>query len=320
MLVLALLILGAGAREVRLVMGTPAEVRVAAAAPQRALDAAFAALDLVDQKMSLWKESELLALNRSGGGAASPELLAVLVHALDVARASGGAFDPTVEPLVRAAGGFGGPRRALRPDELQQLLGRVGWTRVHVEGDAIRLEPGTRLDLSGIAKGFGVDLALRALREAGAQSGLVDLGQSSIGTFGDPITLDLRDPELLEGRPWGVFRLSDGHASTSAADQRADHLLDPRSGRPARGLLSATVVAHSGMEADALSTAAFVLGPEASLALLERRGAEGILLLREGGRAIARATPGFADRYGLRTRSDVRLRAGAGAHPSSRVP
>ncbi len=94
--------------------------------------------------------------------------------------------------------------------------------------------------------------------------------------------------------------MTDGHASTSAADQRADHLLDPRSGRPARGVLSATVVAHSGIEADALSTAVFVLGPEAGLALLQRRGAEGIMLLREDGRAVGEHVAALHEHEGER--------------------
>lgn len=286
MLMLAVLALAATAREVRLVMGAPAEVRVAAQAPEQAIDAAFAALDLVDGKMSLWKkESELSALNRSGGGPVSAELRAVVARALDVARDSEGAFDPTVRPLARG-----------------------GWARVRLLGDVVRLEPGTALDLGGIAKGYAVDLALQALRDSGASSGLVSLGQSSIGVFGEPLALDLRDPERPEGSPWGSLVLADGHASTSAADQRAGHILDPHSGRPAAGALAVTVIAASGIEADALSTAVFVLGARAGLDLLRRRGAEGVVLSREAGGLVARTSAGFAARHRLRLRPGVRLR------------
>src|SRR5262245_23411669 len=93
--------IGHSAREARLVMGTLAEV-VVEGVPETnaALDAAFAALDDVDQRMSLWKPSELSALNARGAGELSPPLFAVLDRSLEIARASHGAFDPTVEPLV----------------------------------------------------------------------------------------------------------------------------------------------------------------------------------------------------------------------------
>ena len=188
-MLLAMFLLAAATSEVRLVMGTRAEVQVAGVeAPADAVDAAFGALDVVDRSMSLWKESELTRLNRAGEARVSPELQAVLEHALEVAAASEGAFDPTVEPLVRAAGGFGGTRRSLTSAERERLLAHVGARHVHLDraSGSVRLDPGTALDLGGIAKGFAVDLALRALRAAGAESGLVDLGQSSVSVFGQP--------------------------------------------------------------------------------------------------------------------------------------
>ena len=105
-------------RETRLIMGTTAEVEVLGLAdPAPALGAAFAALQRVDDSMSLFKPSELQQLNERGETRVSSDLLTVLQAALDVAAASGGAFDPTVEPLVRASGGLGWPPRALAPSE-----------------------------------------------------------------------------------------------------------------------------------------------------------------------------------------------------------
>ena len=119
----ALILLAAATSEVRLVMGTRAEVQVAGVEdPAAAVDAAFAALDVVDRSMSVWKESELTRLNRAGEARVSPELQAVVDHALEVAAASEGAFDPTVEPLVRAAGGYGGPRRRLTTAQRRRLM------------------------------------------------------------------------------------------------------------------------------------------------------------------------------------------------------
>jgi thiamine biosynthesis lipoprotein ApbE len=206
-------------REVRLVMGTTAEVRATGEASTEAgILEAFAALRRADEHMSLWKESEVPALDREGTEVVSEDTLAVLRHALDVAAASGGAFDPTVEPLV----------------------------------------------------------------------------------------LGLRDP-TGERRPWGSFRVEDTSVSTSAGDQKPGHILDPRTGEPARGALAATVVAGSGIE-DALSTALVVLGPDVGLALLARRRAAGLVLLEKRGRRIVRATPGFAARYALAVAPGVEVR------------
>ena len=303
---------GAGvedAREIRVVMGTTAEVQVGGLAdPAPALDAAFAALTRVDDTMSLWKESELTRLNDSGHGRASTDLLAVLRHALDVARASGGAFDPTIEPLVRAAGGLGAPRRRLRASERRALIARVGFSGVQIdlETSEVTLAPGTRLDFGGIAKGYAADLALEALRKAGATRGLVNLGQSSIGAFGEELAIDARDPERRGAPPWASFRVTDGAVSTSGGDQQPGHILDPKTGRPARGVLAATVVARTGIEADALSTAVYVLGAEKGLRLLEQRGAGGFVLERQNGQRTLRATRGFARAYRLTTTSGVR--------------
>ena len=308
MMLLAMILLAAPTSEVRLVMGTRAEVQVAGVEDSAAVvDAAFGALDLVDRSMSLWKESELIRLNRAGEARVSPELQAVLEHALEVATASEGAFDPTVEPLVRATGGFGGARRRLTSAERERLLARVGARHVHLDrpNGSVRLDPGTALDLGGIAKGFAVDLALRALRAAGAESGLVDLGQSSVSVFGQPLTLEVRNPERPDSAPWARFELSEGHVSTSGGDQREDHILDPRTGRPAHRVLSATVIASSAIEADALSTAVFVLGAERGLALLERRHAAGFVLRRRRGRAVVEATAGLRSRYGLEPAAGV---------------
>jgi thiamine biosynthesis lipoprotein len=227
--------------------------------------------------------------------------MAVLRQALEVASASGGAFDPTVEPLVRAAGFLTERPRQLSKRARAHLLGRVSASHVHLDPEArrVRLDPGTSLDLGGIAKGYAADLALAALRDRCVTSGLVDLGSSSIGAFGQSLEIQVRDPERADASPWASFRVTQGAVSTSGGDQRPGHILDPRTGRAADRVLSATVVADAGIEADALSTALFVLGADAGLDLLRRRGAAGFVLLREHGQALLRTTPGFAGDFSL---------------------
>ncbi len=297
-------------REMRLVMGTTAEVW-AAGVPAQALAAAFAELARVDASMSLWQpESELSLLNRGGEAVVSPLLFETLRRALEVAEASSGAFDPTVEPLLRARGAYDGRADALDAAPARRLLERVGFRRVTLDADTrrVRLLPGTALDLGGIAKGHAADLALRVLRQAGATRALVDLGASSQCVFGDPLTLELADPAEAERPNWGRITLRDACLSSSGTAQRGAHILDPRSGRVAKAVLGATVVAVDGAEADALSTALFVLGPEAGLRLVARRGAQGFVLLRERGRATLRATPGFVERHELETAPWLRVR------------
>lgn len=299
-------------REMRLLMGTTAEVWVGGAADgTQAIAAAFAALERVDRTLSLWQASNLTELNRTGQAREAPaELLDCLRVALEVARASQGAFDPTLEPLLRARGAYGGPRSAPRGRARRALLARVGYTRVtlDVAARAVRLAPGTTLDLGGVAKGLAVDLALGALRAAGARRALVDLGSSSQGVWGDALTLSIADPQQADAPAWGHFTLRDAHVSSSSVAQRGEHILDPRTGSPARRALGATVVASNGAEADALSTAVFVLGPEAGLALLTQRGAAGFVLTRERGRPSLYATPGFVETFGLETPPWVRVR------------
>lgn len=297
------------AREVRLVMGTPAEVAVSGATrPETALAAAFAALRRVDDEMTLWRKSPLTDINDAGGGRVSADLLAVLACALDVSRDSNGAFDPTVEPLVRAQGGLG-PRRPLEGRRRAREMRRVGAQNVRLfpERREVRLLRGARLDLGGIAKGYGADRALEALRLAGASAGLVDLGGSSVAVFGRPLEVAIADPLDRTAPAWGTFRLQ-AALGTSGPAERGEHIVDPRSGGAAARVLSATVVARTAMEADALSTALFVLGPEEGLALLRRRGAAGFVLARESGRRVLTATPGFAEAHGLQAAPGVEAR------------
>jgi thiamine biosynthesis lipoprotein len=291
-------------------MGTLADVRLSGLAdPTPALDAAFAALELVDRRMSLWHDSELRRLNRRGHARCSPELLAVLGLALEVAADSDGAFDPTVEPLVRAAGHLDDAPRTPSRNERESLRSRVSWRHVHLDATGlVRLAGRAQLDLGGIAKGYAVDRALQALRAAGAPEALVDLGGSSVAGFGSEILLDVRSPEGTQLPPWASFALSRGAIGSSGGDQRPGHIFDPRAGLPARRVLGATVVAPTAMEADALSTAVYVLGAEEGLALLARRQAAGFVLLKENGRPVIRTTPGFTTEFRLVPAAGVEVR------------
>ena len=281
-------------REMRVLMGTTAEVQAwGAPEPAAALDAAFRELANVDDTMSLWKETPLVRLNREGRLDAPAELLAVIRASLDVAAATDGAFDPTVGPLVEAHSA----------EERQRVLPLVGYGRVGIEGSWVLLPRGAALDLGGIAKGYAADRALDALKSAGATAGLVDLGTSSLGAFGTALEVE------VPGRdgPLGSFRVEDAAVSSSGGAEKPGHIVDPRTGEPAHGVLLATVVAPTGIEADALSTALYVRGIS-GLASLAARGAEGFVLVEESGRMVMQTTPGFAARHALAVGSGVVVR------------
>jgi FAD:protein FMN transferase len=264
--------------------------------------------DTVEHTLSLFRpESDLVRVNRSGGThgpAVIGDMTAeVLAYALRIARESDGAFDPTVSPLMVCWGLRGGNTPPALPPgeaEIRAALQRVGWRHLQLsprasaeEAPTLRMDaPGMQLDLGGIAKGYAVDLAYQTLRKRGATDFLINLAGNMRG-HGRPEAsrsgwrVGIRNP--FESEAWlGTLLLADGEGiATSGSyeryivirDRRHGHILDPRTGQPVAGMISVTVVAPSAMEADALSTALFVLGAEQRHALLlSHAGCEAIFL------------------------------------------
>jgi thiamine biosynthesis lipoprotein len=245
----------------------------------------------------------LWALNEAGGGTLSPSLAEVVLAALYWAEQSRGAFDPTVARLLDLWNFPSGPHAP--PDEASLVIARAatGWRKVSVDRKDLTVNlAGTSLDLGGIAKGYAVDRAAGALRAAGAENFVVNAGGDLCvaGTKnGKPWRIgiqDPRNPELLlkvvTPREGAFVTSGDYERFFLWEGERYHHILDPRTGRPARGCSSVTVWARYGIDADALATAAFVLGPAEGLALLERlEGVEGLIIDATGGE---RATSGFA--------------------------
>jgi thiamine biosynthesis lipoprotein len=185
--------------------------------------------------------------------------------------------------------------------EVERALELVDYRRVRVDDAAIALEtPGMALTLDGIAKGYVVDRVVHTLVEKGADRVVVeaggDLASGGAGAEeGWPVAIqDPRDPAGI----LGDFRLRGEGVATSGdyvqaftGDRSLHHILDPRTGRSPAHTSAATVVAGNAMDADALSTAAFVLGPEEGIALLARLpGVEGLLVTKDGRPS---RTPGF---------------------------
>lgn len=288
----ALFLLGAAplARPVRYpgrTMGTYVNVTLVTADSVAAARDAAAALGVfrrVDSLMSNWTTtSEVARLNREAGErevTVHPEVASVLAFALELYPASARTFDVTIEPLVRAWGFLGGRPRVPADSEAAAAYRRVGAGQVWFDPATRALRfanPGVRVDLGGIAKGWAVDAAAETLRARGVRDALVDL-TGNMAALGRPAgaagwRIGIRDPR--DRVPYFArLELADEAISTSgkyeqfvAADGRTyGHIMDPRTGRPAEGLVSVTLVGRSAFTCDAWDTPLFVLGAEAAKA------------------------------------------------------
>lgn len=268
-----------------------------------------ATLGRVDRGMSTWRDdAELVRFNReiaTGPFRFSPETRRVVVAALELARETNGAFDPTVAPLV-ALWGFGAGARETEPTEedLRQARARVGWRHLawDEEGRLVRHVPGVALDLSAIAKGYAVDAVLIEVARDRPLGLLVEVG-GEVGALGpkangEPWRVGIDDPTAPGSRLETVVGLSGGALATSGdyrqmrivEGERRSHVLDPRTGRPVQtGVASASVVAPTCMEADAVATALMVMNPDEGMSFVEDRPwLEALLLIREGDRIVER--------------------------------
>ena len=266
----------------------------------------------IEKRVSVTDEnSELYALNRDGGGTVSPETAALLDTALSLCRLTGGAFDVSVYPVVRAWGFTTGEYRVPSFDETAALSERVDYARIRVNGDSVTLPDGMEIDLGGIAKGYAGREAASYLRAHGVTSALLNLGGNvqTVGSKpdGSAWRVAVRDP-LNETAYAGVAEVRDKAAVTSGGYERcftADdgqtywHIMDPATGRPARsGLLSATVIADDGALCDALSTALFVMGAEQAERFWRNYQNFDMVLLTEDGEAIVTPDLSYAPQDG----------------------
>lgn len=238
-------------------------------------------------------DSELYRLNRREMETVSQELADVISLGLEYGRLTDGAFDITMGSVTQLWD-FHAEEPVL-PDEaaLAEALTHVGWEKVRVEGTSVLFDdPGTILDLGGIAKGYIADRLADCLREAGAASAIIDLGGNlyCIGQRpdGQDFRVGVRHPERDQSQSIGALPVRDRSVVTSGWYERCftldgtsyHHILSPATGWPAEtGLASVTIVSELSADGDALSTACFVLGQEAGLALVEAlEGVEAVFI------------------------------------------
>ena len=282
-----------------------------------AITKAFQAIQRCDDLMSVYKPgSDISRLNRSGGRdtvSLDESIIDLLHHAERFHTLSSGIFDVTVEPLMHLWGFRNEkeiPLHAPSDKEIAATLDAVGFENVSFEsGNRVGLlNPGTKVDLGGIAVGYSVDAAVNVLKREGIESAFINHSGDAYALGAPPEDegweIGIPDPSS-PGTMIAGMKVRDRAVSTSGnyrnsletGGKRIGHILDPRTGKPAGESASTTVFAHCALEADALSTALFGL-PEADQQLLLDiiPETELISIGRANGKVMRRKT---GDRRGL---------------------
>jgi thiamine biosynthesis lipoprotein len=242
--------------------------------------AARAALDEVERiedALTVFREtSEVAEINRAAAAApvaVSPLLYELLERCRSVYEAVGGAFDPTSTPLSRTWGFLAREGRLPTEEEIESSRAAVGFDKVELDPErrTVRfLAPGIALNFGSIGKGYALDLVATGLRARGVPKALLSAGGSSVLAFGEGEGFPVNVTSPRRAQVLAHLTMREGCLATSGAGEqffevegrRYGHVIDPRTGWPAEGVLSASVVARSAAEADALSTAFLVAGPD----------------------------------------------------------
>lgn len=269
------------------VMGTDLQIKVFgedADALDVAIDAAFRELQRVEDLMTDWRASPLTSLNENAGSGPYEvplELVAIISRARQVSALTSGAFDCTYAAVGRLWDFKADPPRIPTAEQVAEQLPFVDNAKILVEPGVsmVDLPAGMSIGLGGIAKGYGVDRAMAVLIAHGVENAIVNCG-GDLKVLGleqaEPWEIALKHPRDQQ-RAMAVLGITNTCVVTSGDyerffevnGRRYHHILDPRTGYPSTGCMSATVVAQSAEYADALATALCVLGPEKGLALID---------------------------------------------------
>ena len=250
-------------------------------------ESAFEEVDRLENTLSNYRDtSELSRINRLAATEAvttDPEVFELLQTSLDYSKKSGGAFDITVGPLIKAWGFFRSSGHYPSQTELENARAKVGWQDVQLNAADRTVhfaKQGIELDLGAIGKGYTVDRIVSILREDGIQSALVDAGSSTLYALGTPPgksgwTVRIPHPGHRD-QTISTVLLRDASLSTSGSYEKFFrlngriycHILNPHTGKPVEGMLQTSVIAPDGTTTDALSTSMFVMGPQSGKELL----------------------------------------------------
>jgi thiamine biosynthesis lipoprotein len=256
----------------------------------------------LDEQISRWKSaSDISWINRHAAVEpvrVEPELFEFLLRCREFWRETKGAFDITVAPVVRVWGFYGKKGKLPTPEELKSAREISGMQHVLFDEDGSTISfdrVGIEIDLGGIGKGYAVDRAVEMLRTCKVEAALVNSGDSTMYAIGRPPKqeawqIGVRDP-ADETKSMVTLALRDGSVSTSGAPEKVfeiegkeySHILDARTGLPAEGMVSASAIAPTATETDALGTAFYVLGPAGTRAYCRDHKDVRAILIPESG-------------------------------------
>lgn len=269
-------------KQTEMIMGTLVEITVIPA-NEKAIREAFEALKKVDALMSTYKEdSEISILNREGKAQVSEETLEVIEDAIKFSNLTDGAFDITCRPLINLWKKAKKEEKVPTEEEMEEAISLVGYQRIILEGNQIRLEKeGMQIDLGGIAKGYAVDKAIEALKKNSIKRALVNAGGDlyALGTDpqGEKWQIGVQDPRE-EDKIIDIIKVKDKAVATSGdyrryftlEGKRFSHIVNPKTGLTVQDVpMSVTIIGPDATTTDALSTGVFVLGPEEGMKLIE---------------------------------------------------
>ena len=264
-------------------LGTDVKITVFHRDQKVAMNGIVEALDKiehVEQLMSLYRpDSQLSLLNRKGVlRNPHPDLVTVLRKSMGLSKLTEGAFDVTVQPLWNLYARHAQSGSLPSETEIEKVRRRIGWEHIRIEPEIIYFDrPGMRVTLNGVAQGMAADFAQQALEQWDIEDALIDAGE--FNAIGSPMRKDswhiaVQHPRQasqiaktgLQGR---CLSTSGDYATKFSADYRHHHLLDPRTGLSPLKLSAVSIAAPTALEADALSTALFVLGPDKAKEMAE---------------------------------------------------
>lgn len=278
--------------------------------------AAFSAVDALENRISNWKaDSYTTLVNKKAANApvqVSVDLVEILEESRRIYTDTGGAFDVTVGPLIQFWKAREKQGLFPDPEELKPVLEQIGLKYVLVDklDNTVFFErPGMNLDFGGIAKGLALDRMAVVLAENGVNTALLNAGSSTILALGRPpdeagwtISIDSPYNTDINKSIASVVLCNESLSTSSNAERYLDidgkrysHIFDPHSGMPVGGFASATAIAPTGVESDALSTAFFVMGVAGVRAYCDAHPKIRAVLLEDGCRENEAIFINFAD-------------------------
>lgn len=272
------------------VLGTVCTIRLIDGGSNATLDEAFSRLRSIEDHMSANKDdseiSRISAMAGKGPVKVSEDTFYVISKALEYARLTNGAFDPSVGPLVRLWNIGNGDEKVPPEKEILAAKSLVDWRQVVLAANTRKVflkKPGMRLDLGAIAKGYAADEVEKILADHKVKAAIVDLG-GNIFVFGgkkdkSPWRVGIQNPESARGEYLGIVTGGQMTVVTSGVyeryffenGRRYHHILSTQTGFPVdNGLVSVSIVSKSSIDADALSTSLFILGIEKGMEFLRQ--------------------------------------------------